>query len=151
MVKSLSFYCRGRWFSTWWGNWDPTAWCGQKKKSVISLSVYLHGLPWWLSSKEPACQGRRCRFNPWVGKILWRKKWQPTAIILAWRIPWAEEPGGLQTMRLQRVRHSFASKQHIFIFPLCVCLSLNEVSISLFHVIPTLPPQHSSVNLSACH
>ena len=71
--------------------------------------------------------------------------------VLVWRIRWAEEPGGLQTMRLQRVRHSFASKQHIFIFPLCVCLSLNEVSISLFHVIPTLPPQHSFVNLSACH
>ena len=26
--------------------------------------------------------------------------------ILAWRIPWAEEPGGLQSMGLQRSRHS---------------------------------------------
>ena len=25
--------------------------------------------------------------------------------ILAWRIPWTEEPGGLQPMGLQRVRH----------------------------------------------
>ena len=25
--------------------------------------------------------------------------------ILAWRIPWTEEPGGLQAMRSQRVRH----------------------------------------------
>ena len=25
--------------------------------------------------------------------------------ILAWRIPWAEEPGGLQSMKLQRVGH----------------------------------------------
>ena len=25
--------------------------------------------------------------------------------ILAWRIPWTEEPGGLQSMRLQRLRH----------------------------------------------
>ena len=25
--------------------------------------------------------------------------------ILAWRIPWAEEPGGLQFMGSQRVRH----------------------------------------------
>ena len=25
--------------------------------------------------------------------------------ILAWRIPWAEEPGGLQSIALQRVRH----------------------------------------------
>ena len=27
------------------------------------------GLPWWLSSKESACQWRRCRFIHWVGKI----------------------------------------------------------------------------------
>jgi hypothetical protein len=27
--------------------------------------------------KEPTCQGRRCGFNPWVGKIHWRRKWQP--------------------------------------------------------------------------
>ena len=26
--------------------------------------------------------------------------------ILAWRIPWTEEPGGLQSMWLQRVRHA---------------------------------------------
>ena len=25
--------------------------------------------------------------------------------ILAWRIPWTEEPGGLQSMGLQRIRH----------------------------------------------
>ena len=27
--------------------------------------------------------------------------------ILAWRIPWTEEPGGIQSMRLQRVRHNW--------------------------------------------
>ena len=27
------------------------------------------------------------------------------ASILAWRIPWAEEPGGLQPMELQRIGH----------------------------------------------
>ena len=30
------------------------------------------------------------------------------ASILAWRIPWAEEPGGLQSMGLQRVRHDWS-------------------------------------------
>ena len=25
--------------------------------------------------------------------------------VLAWRIPWTEEPGGLQSIGLQRVRH----------------------------------------------
>ena len=30
--------------------------------------------------------------------------------ILAWEIPWTEEPGGLQSTRLQRVRHDLATK-----------------------------------------
>ena len=38
----------------------------------------------------------QCRFSPWVGKIPWSRKWQPS--FLAWRIPWTEEPGGLQSM-----------------------------------------------------
>ena len=31
--------------------------------------------------------------------------------ILAWEIPWTEEPGGLQSTGLQRVRHNWATKQ----------------------------------------
>ena len=31
--------------------------------------------------------------------------------ILAWKISWAEEPGGLQSMGSQRVRHDLATKQ----------------------------------------
>ena len=31
--------------------------------------------------------------------------------ILAWRIPWTEEPGGLQSMGSQRVRRDLATKQ----------------------------------------
>ena len=37
------------------------------------------------SGKEPACQYRRCErcgFNPWVGKIPWRRAWQPTPVFL---------------------------------------------------------------------
>jgi len=30
--------------------------------------------------------------------------------LLAWRIPWTEEPGGLQSMGSQRVRHDLATK-----------------------------------------
>ena len=42
-------------------------------------------LPLWLSGKESTCQCRRHRisgFNPWVGKIPWRRKWQPTLVFL---------------------------------------------------------------------
>ena len=44
-------------------------------------------------------------FNPWVGKIPWRRKWQPTPVFLPAKVPWAEEPGGLRSTGLQRVRH----------------------------------------------
>ena len=42
-------------------------------------------LPRWHSGKEFACQCRRhgrCGFDPWVGKISWRRKWQPTPVFL---------------------------------------------------------------------
>ena len=42
-------------------------------------------LPRWLSCKESACQcrrHRRCDFDPWVGKIPWKRKWQPTPVFL---------------------------------------------------------------------
>ena len=32
--------------------------------------------------------------------------------ILVWKIPWVEEPGGLQSMGLQRVGHSWATSPH---------------------------------------
>ena len=31
--------------------------------------------------------------------------------ILAWEIPWTEEPGGLKSMALQRIRHDLVTKQ----------------------------------------
>ena len=43
------------------------------------------GFPGGASVKEPACQCRRRKrheFNPWVGKILWRRKWQATSVFL---------------------------------------------------------------------
>ena len=42
-------------------------------------------LPRWLSGKEPTCQNRglrRHRFDPWAGKISWKRKGQPTPVFL---------------------------------------------------------------------
>ena len=41
--------------------------------------------PKWLSGKEAACQCRRCKrhgFDSWIGKIPWRRKWQPAPVFL---------------------------------------------------------------------
>ena len=40
------------------------------------------GLPQWLIGKESICQCRRHGFDPWVRKIPWRRKRQPTPVFL---------------------------------------------------------------------
>ena len=53
------------------------------------------------SGKEPSCQcrrGKRCGFHPWVGKIPWRRAWQPTPVFFPGKSPWTEEPGRLQSI-----------------------------------------------------
>ena len=59
-------------------------------------------LPWWLSSKESACQCRRCGFDSWVGKIPWRRKWQLTLVFLPGKFNGQREPGRQQSMGLQK-------------------------------------------------
>ena len=43
---------------------------------------YLTGLPRWLGGKESTSPCRRHGFNPWVGKIPWRRKWQSSPVFL---------------------------------------------------------------------
>ena len=39
-------------------------------------TLVMKGFTWWL------CQCTRCRFDPWVGNIPWRRKWQPNPVFL---------------------------------------------------------------------
>ena len=132
------------------------------------------GFPSGSESKETTC-GAGPRFNPWVRKIPWRRKWRLTEVLLpgefqgqkslagyswwshkelhkterltlllflrqtflnivvvyisflvkamathsstlAWKIPWMEEPGRLQSMGLWRVRHDWATSLSLFTF-----------------------------------
>ena len=41
----------------------------------------------------------------------WRREMATHSSILAWEIQWTEEPGGLESMGLQRVRHDWVAKQ----------------------------------------
>ena len=50
--------------------------------SKAFLIVWLIGLPWLLCDKESACQCRNRGFDPCVGKIPWRRKWQPSPVFL---------------------------------------------------------------------
>ena len=68
----------------------------------LCVPIYPSGLPWWFSGKESTCQCGRCRFDPWVEKIPLEKEMPTHSSIPAWEISWTEEPGGLQSMGLQK-------------------------------------------------
>ena len=70
-----------------------------------------YGFPWWLSGKEYAFQCKRCRFNPWVGKMPWRGKWQPTPVFLPGQSHRLRSLAGYSPWCRKRVRHDWASKQ----------------------------------------
>ena len=74
-------------------------------KNNIETAVV--GFPGGSGVKNPSAVGGH-GFNPWVGKIPWRRKWQSST--LAWEIQWTEKPGGLHSMRLQRIWNNLMTK-----------------------------------------
>ena len=77
------------------------------------------GLLWWLRWYSICLQRGRPRFSPCVGKISWRRKWQPTPVFLP-----GESHGRrnlvtvyrLQSMGLQRVGHNWVTSLSLFFF-----------------------------------
>ena len=69
----------------------------------------LKGRPWWLGWERTRLQCQRPGFDPWVGKIPLEKEMATHSGILAWRIPWTQEPRGLQSVGSQRVGHGLAT------------------------------------------
>ena len=65
-----------------------------------------------LSGKESSCQCKETQ-EMWVWSLGWEdpleEEMAPHSSILAWEIPWTEEPGGLQSTGWQRVGHSWAT------------------------------------------
>ena len=68
------------------------------------------GLPRWLSHKESTCKAEDLGFI--LGLLRSPGEGMAThSSILAWEIPCPEEPGGLQSIALQRVGHYLVTKQ----------------------------------------
>ena len=69
------------------------------------------GFPGGASGNGPACQCRRymrCRFNPWVWKISWRRAWQPTPVFLPGRSQGQRSLSGYSLWNFKRVRHDWS-------------------------------------------
>ena len=92
-------------------------WCHHSPFSLLERSKFSHNtwilFPWWLRGKESACQcmkGRRHRFDPWVGKIPWERKWQLTPVFLPGK---SHGPRSLASYGSQscRVGHTLVTEQ----------------------------------------
>ena len=71
---------------------------GNQAEGFRSIIRRTGGFPGGLVVKNPSADAgdvKRLGFGPWVIKIPWRRKWQPTPLFLPEVIPWTEEPGGL--------------------------------------------------------
>ena len=60
-----------------------------------------------LSGEESTCQSRRLKCSHWVGKIPWRREWQPTPVFLPGKSHGC--PGGVQSMGLQNSQMPFSN------------------------------------------
>ena len=86
-------------YSPWGGKELGTT----ERLTVFTFSVCLGKNPWKKKDSELPLQGMRVQSLSWEDPL--EEETAIHSMILAWRIPWTEEPGGLQSMGSQRVGH----------------------------------------------
>ena len=79
--------------------------------SSSSMFYIIPQLPWWLRRLSVCLQCGRPGFNPWVWKIFWRRKWQPTPVFLpgkshGWRNLVGYSPWGRKELDMTERTHS---------------------------------------------
>ena len=89
-------------------------WYGKPRERIYRSPV-TSTLPWVVTAQRWAFLGSSVVKNPTAGAEMWIQSlcWEDPleeemathSSILAWKIPWTEEPGGLQSMGSQRVGH----------------------------------------------
>jgi len=76
----------------------------------LQFGSYHHSFPGGSDGKESACSVEDLGSSPGSERSL-EKDMATHSSFLAWRIPWTEEPGRLQSMGSQRVGHDWSSKE----------------------------------------
>ena len=118
---------------------------GREGSSSTSLQLtqmhfllWLSNIPSWLfkwhSGKATAYQWRRCRthgFGPWVRKISWRRKWQPTPVFLLGKSHGEGNLAGYNPWGSKRVRHDLATKQQQYSIVYMYCIFSTYASVDL--------------------
>ena len=91
--------------SAWLGHPSPNFLCPTFLGDAGSYCILLH-----LSVFQSSCVFSGIYYIPM------EKAMAPHSSILAWKIPWMEEPGGLQSMRSLRVGHNWTTSLSLFTF-----------------------------------
>ena len=100
--------------STYWQGWEfTTIWkpLDFKIKYTIDQISNKWATQVALMVKNPSVNAgniKRCEFSLWVGKIPWRRAWQPTSVFLPGESPWTESVW-LQSIGAQRVGHGWSN------------------------------------------
>ena len=112
---------------------------------VFSVVVDYYEVPLWLRrlKRLPTLRETQVRSLDWEDSL--EKEMATHSSTLAWKIPWTEEPAGLQTIGWQRVRHDWAhvhfhlhSHRLILRYPLCIQRTLlQSPDLPLLHLGPT--------------
>ena len=135
-ATSLSLFT----FMHWRRKWQPTPVFlpgeSQGQRSLVGCRPWgrlkqlssSSNVPRCLSGKEPTCQCRRCGFNPWIGKIPWKRKWQPTPVFLPGKSYGQRSLAGSSPWGRKRVWHNLAIKTTTI---LCACVLSHLCCIQL--------------------
>ena len=95
-------------------------WCTAKWLSYVYICVYLSSLVAQTVKNLPAVQETQV---PGSERSL-EKEMATHSSIFAWRIPWTEEPGGLQFIGSQRVRQDWVTNTHVCVYrSMCIYMS----------------------------
>ena len=76
--------------------------CDLSKRAIVTLFMVCRGFPGGASGKE-----RRRGFDPWIRKIPWRRKWQPTPVFLPGKSHRQRKCGRLQSIASYRVGYDW--------------------------------------------
>ena len=128
--------------------------------STISILAFPGGS---VVKNQSPCEFRSHRFDPWVGKIPWRRKWQLTSVFLPGKSHGKRGLVDYSSWKSQRVRQDLVNKQQQQQRYICTILyAIQEVLISYLFVYqfssvaqscPTLcdPMNHSMPGLPVHH
>ena len=71
--------------------------------------MYVLGLPWWLSGLKKKKKNLPANAGSVGSKMPLWKEMATYSSILAWEMPWTEEPGGRQSMGSQNIQSQFTN------------------------------------------